>query len=216
MQPTFLDRLKALLAQAARRAAGAFRTGLRFLGMILRRVLEVLLALVVLFEEWGWRPLAALLARLGRWRPWAMLEGVIADLPPYLALGVFALPTLLFLPLKLAAFYLIAKGQAVAASALFIAAKVFGTALVARLFQLTQPALMRIPWFAWAYERFMPWKEAVFANIRATWAWRYGRIVKARVKRLAEPMWKAAKSRLAAVADELRQRARAWFSQSGP
>lgn len=216
MEPTSLERLKASFAHAARRGADGVRMGLRLLGLALRRLLEVLLALIVLFEEWGWRPLAALLARFARWRPWAMVEGVIADLPPYLALGVFALPTMLFLPLKLAAFYLIAKGQAVAASALFIAAKVFGTALVARLFQLTQPALMRIPWFAWAYERFMPWKEAVFARIRATWAWRYGRIVKARMKRLAEPVWNATKARVAAVVDDIRHRARAWFGQSGP
>ena len=181
--------------------------------LVLRRSVGVVLALIVLFEEWGWRPLADGLARLGRWRLWAKAEFLIAALPPYAALAVFALPTALLLPLKLVALYLIAKGQAVAAGALFVAAKVVGTALVARIFQLTQPALMRIGWFAWGYGYFVPWKDAIFAAIRSTWAWRYGRIVKARVKKVAEPAWRDAKTRLAAGLDDVRQRARAWFSQ---
>ncbi len=183
--------------------------------LALRRAVGVVLALIVLFEEWGWRPLANALAKLARWQLWARAEALVAALPPYLALCVFALPTALLFPLKLLALFLIAKGQAVAAGALFLAAKVVGTALVARIFQLTQPALMRIPWFATAYGRFMPWKEAVFAAIRQTWAWRYGRILKARVKKVAEPAWRDAKARLAAVAHDIRQRARAWFNQRG-
>jgi hypothetical protein len=183
--------------------------------LVLRRAIGLLLALIVLFEEWGWRPLAAALAKLARWRLWARAEALVADLPPYLALCVFALPTALLFPLKLLALFLIAKGQAVAAALLFAAAKVVGTALVARIFQLTQPALMRIPWFAWAYARFMPWKEAVFAAIRQTWAWRYGRVLKARVKKVAEPVWRDAKARLAAIMGDIRQRARAWFGQAG-
>lgn len=183
--------------------------------LILRRTVGLVLALVVLFEEWGWRPLADGLAKLARWRLWAQAEALVAALPPYLALCVFALPTVLLFPLKLLALYLIAKGQAVIAGVLFVAAKVVGTALVARIFQLTQPALMRIPWFAWAYSRFIPWKEVVFAAIRQTWAWRYGRILKARVKKVAEPVWREAKARLAAIVADIRQRARAWFGQPG-
>jgi hypothetical protein len=197
------------------RIAGALVTCGRAVLLVLRRSIGLVLALVILFEEWGWRPLAAALAKLARWRLWARAEALVADLPPYLALCVFALPTALLFPLKLLALFLIAKGQAVAAGTLFVAAKVVGTALVARIFQLTQPALMRIPWFAWAYARFMPWKEAVFAAIRQTWAWRYGRILKARVKRIAEPAWRDAKTRLAATAHDVRQRARAWFGQPG-
>jgi hypothetical protein len=183
--------------------------------LALRRSAGVVLALIVLFEEWGWRPLAAGLATLARWQLWAKAEALVAALPPYLALCVFALPTALLFPLKLLALYLIAKGQAVAAALLFAAAKVVGTALVARIFQLTQPALMRISWFAWAYGRFIPWKEAVFAAIRQTWAWRYGRIVKARARKIAEPIWREAKARLAVVMGDIRQRARAWFGQTG-
>jgi hypothetical protein len=197
------------------RIADAALACARIMLLVLRRSVGVVLALIVLFEEWGWRPLANALAKLARWQPWARAEALVAALPPYLALCVFALPTTLLFPLKLLALYLIAKGQAVAAGALFVGAKVVGTALVARIFQLTQPALMRIPWFAWAYSRFIPWKEAVFAAIRSTWAWRYGRILKARVKKAMAPIWLGAKARFAAVAEDIRQRARAWFGQAG-
>jgi hypothetical protein len=195
------------------RIADAAMACARAILLVMRRSIGVVLALIVLFEEWGWRPLADALAKLARWRLWAKAEALVAALPPYAALAVFALPTALLFPLKLVALYLIAKGQAIAAGALFLSAKVVGTALVARIFQLTQPALMRLPWFAWAYSRFIPWKEAVFAAVRQTWAWRYGRILKARVRKVMEPVWSGAKARIATIMGDIRQRARAWFDQ---
>jgi len=199
-----LDPTVTYLGRARRQACAwmlALAYGLRAAGrallLALRRGLEIALALIVLFEEWGWRPLADLLARLGRWQPLAMVERAIERLPPYAALVVFALPTALFFPLKLLAFYLIAKGQAALATGVFALAKVLGTALVARIFQLTQPALMRIAWFAWGYNLFVPWKDALFARIRETWAWRYGRVLKARVKKAAGAAWLRLKLRFA-------------------
>jgi hypothetical protein len=136
---------------------------------------KVLLALLIVFEEWGWRPLADLLGWLSRWRPWAAAEAFIVQLPPYAALVVFALPTLLLLPLKFLALLLIASNHLAAAGLLFIAAKLLATALIARLFLLTQPALMRIGWFASAHDRLMPWKRALIAQVHASWPWRFGR-----------------------------------------
>ena len=145
-------------------------------------ILQIIAALIVLFEEWGWRPLFELISRLARFRLWARLELWIAGLPPYGAFVVFALPTTILLPLKFVAVWLLAGGHVLTASALFIAAKVLSTALIARIFMLTKPALMQIAWFARAYNRFMPWKDALFARIRASWTWRYGRMLKTRVK----------------------------------
>lgn len=211
---SLLFRLRVNGISALRRAVRWLRAGVRFLVLALRRGAEVLLALVVLFEEWGWRPLANLLARLGRWRPWAMVESAIAMLPPYAALVVFALPTALFFPLKLLALYLIAKGQAVLAALVFALAKVLGTALLARIFQLTQPALMRIAWFAWGYNLFVPWRDALFAKVRATWAWRYGRIVKARAKKAAVAAWARLKPGIASIAEDIQRRVRAFLGQT--
>jgi hypothetical protein len=156
---------------------------------VLLRALEFLLALLIVFEEWGWRPLADLLGWLARWRPWAGLEARIMNLPPYLALVVFALPSLLLVPLKFLALVLIAGGHVMLAGLLFILAKVVATALIARLFLLTQPALMQIGWFASAYDRVMPWKEALVARVHASWAWRLGRRVKAGILQRWSTLW---------------------------
>ncbi|MEQ1649827.1 MAG: hypothetical protein ABL898_14695 [Hyphomicrobiaceae bacterium] len=180
-------------------ARNIWRAWLQIFGLgrlIVRRIFEVILALWLLFEEWGWKPLTAALARLGRLAPFAMIERWIAGLPPYGALIVFALPSALLLPLKLFAIFLIAQGYKTAAALLFIGAKVVGTALVARIYQLTQVALMRIGWFKWLYDRVMPWKDALFVSIRTSWAWRYGRLIKARVKKSLAPMTALARATL--------------------
>ena len=168
------------LAVHVRRAVRAL---VRILGRVARTGLQVVLALVILFEEWGWRPLAELLGRLARWRPWARVETAIARLPPYAALLVFVLPSALLLPLKFLALLLVARGQWLLAALLFAAAKVGATALVARLFMLTQPALMQMRWFAWGYDTLMPWKDALVERVRASTVWRLGREIKQRVRR---------------------------------
>jgi hypothetical protein len=193
--------LRASLPAWGRQALAWSREALRLAGLalgafwqlarpVLRTGLQVLLALLILLEEWGWRPLADLLGRLARWRPWARLETAIARLPPYAALVVFALPSALLLPLKFLAVFLVAKGQLVLAAAMFAAAKVGATALVARLFMLTQPALLQIGWFAWAYDRFVPWKDALTEYVRASYVWRVGRVWKERIRRAAAAQWR--------------------------
>lgn len=180
-----------------------------YLRGLLRAVGTALLALVLIFEEWGWRPLSELLSLLTRFRPWARLEGWIAGLPPYGALAVFVLPSALLFPVKLLALMLLAKGQAILAGVMLVGAKITGTAFLARIFMLTKPALMRIGWFVRLYQTFMPWKEALFARVRASWAWRYGRVVKAALKREVKAAWKAIRPRLVDVAATWRPRARA-------
>ena len=152
-------------------------------------MLNVLAALLVLFEEWGWRPLSQALAQLARFAPIASIERTIAGLPPYGALIVFALPTSLLLPLKLVAVWLLANEYFMTATLLFLGAKIVSTALIARVFILTKPALMQIAWFARVYNWFLPWKEALFAEIRASAVWRFGRSVKVLAKRRLGRVW---------------------------
>src|SRR5204863_7362458 len=89
----WLQRLESrvvLLARDVRwRLMPMLRAGWGVVRPVLRTALEVLLALVIVFEEWGWRPLADLLGRLARWRPWAAVEALIIRLPHYAALGLF-------------------------------------------------------------------------------------------------------------------------------
>lgn len=159
--------------------------------------LQIIAALIILFEEWGWRPLSDALARLARYAPIARLERFIAGLGPYPSLFVFALPTAFLAPLKLLAVYLLASGSYWTATALFVAAKIAATALVARLFILTKPSLMRIEWFARAYEWFVPWEEYFATLIRKSWPWRYGRMVKNRVRQWTSRWASAARATLA-------------------
>lgn len=161
--------------------------------------LNVAVALIILFEEWGWRPLSDLLGRLARFAPLAALERLLARLPPYAALFALALPTSLLLPLKFVAVWLLANEHFVSATLLFVGAKIASTALIARVFILTKPSLMRIGWFARIYDWFVPWKDALYAQIRASWAWRYGRIVKARVLAAMRKAWERTRPSIAGL-----------------
>lgn len=223
-----------MLARLWAGARTALRTAIARLSALVERLaamlrpplvaaLQVAAALVLIFEEWGWKPLSQALAWLARFRLVAKLEAVIARLPPYAALLVFALPTAILFPLKLLAVWLVANEQVLAATLLFLGAKVASTALVARLLVLTRPALMQIGWFARAYTLFVPWKDRMFAAIRATWVWRTGRVVKAGVRRAlrqAVDRWKPAVVRwagearavLRAVRARLRLAARAFWN----
>lgn len=147
----------------------------------LRRAGGVLVALVLLFEEWGWEPLQRLMARIARLPGLRHLEALIAGLPSWAALIVLLLPSLLLVPVKIGTLWLITQGRPTTGLATLVVAKVVGTAIVARLFLLTRPALMRLPWFAKVYARWVAWKGAVMARVRASWAWRVGRAVKRRV-----------------------------------
>ncbi|OOV09099.1 hypothetical protein [Rhodoferax fermentans] len=150
---------------------------------LLKAVLAGLLALLILFEEWGWEPLQRALAWVGRIPGLRWLERHIAALPPYAALALFLVPTLMLLPVKLLALWTISRGKLVLGTLVILSAKVLGTAIVARLFTLTQPALMQLPWFARAFMRWTVWKNALLARVRASWLWRLGRVIKRHVQR---------------------------------
>jgi hypothetical protein len=85
-------------------------------------------------------------------------------------------------PIKLLALYLFGKGQMLLGLGLVLAAKLAGTALAARLFQLTHPALMRMAWFARLYTPWKIWKDRMLAQVRHSWLWRTARRSMARVK----------------------------------
>ena len=150
-------------------------TAMSALRKLLHTLVGILLVPVLLFEEWGWEPLARAVAHLASHRVWAALERRVRALPPWAALLCFFVPMLLLLPVKLAALWLFSRGQVWLGVLLLGGAKLVGTALVARIFQLTQPALMRIPLFARVYLRWKDWKDSVLRVVRAHPAWRAAR-----------------------------------------
>jgi hypothetical protein len=150
---------------------------------LLKGLFGWLLALMILFEEWGWEPLQRALAWVGQLPGLRWIESRIQQLPPHSALALFLLPTLALLPVKLLALWFIGQGKVVSGTLVILAAKLVGTAIVARLFSLTQPALMQLAWFARAYVRWTNWKTALLAQVRASWPWRLGRVLKHRLQR---------------------------------
>jgi hypothetical protein len=159
------------------------------LGTVLRWIFTPFLALLLLFEEWGWEPLAALMQRLSRLPVWAWCERKITQLPPWGALLVLLVPAVALFPIKLLALFLIRHGQLASGLTVLIAAKLVGTAFVARLFQLTLPALMQFAWFARWYPRWKAWKDSIMNYIRATAVWQMGRRMKTGLRRNVRSVW---------------------------
>lgn len=141
-----------------------------------------LAAIIILVEDWLWDDLARFAAAIGRLPVFRQIEALIVRLPPYAALAFFAVPSALLIPVKLLALYFVAHGHAIAGLLTVLAAKIGGTALVARLFTLTRPNLLRIAWFAWTYERFIAFKARVYDAIKATGAYRVAHRMHLRVR----------------------------------
>lgn len=158
------------------------RTGKLLRGLV-KGLVTALLVPVLLFEEWGWGPLAALMAALGRLPLLKRIELHIASLPPWAALTTFLAPVVVLFPVKLLALYLFGEGHYGSGFSLLIGAKIAGTAIVARLFQLTQPALMQIAWFARWYLRWKTWKDSVLVTVRQSVPWRRLRAMQAGLRR---------------------------------
>jgi hypothetical protein len=158
---------------------------LKLAWMALKGVGRWALAILILFEEWGWTPLARALGRLARWPPVDRLERRVAGLGPRVALAVLFVPAIALLPIKIGALWLVGLGRVVIGLTLLVGAKLVGTAVVARLFQLTQPQLMRLRWFARAYARWVAWKTRTIASLVESPAWiaARGRVARWRARR---------------------------------
>ena len=92
-------------------------------------------------------------------------------LGPRVALAVLFVPALALLPVKLGALWLFALGRVALGLAMLVAAKLVGTAVVARLYLLTQPQLMRMTWFARIHRRWIVWKTPIVASLVESPSW---------------------------------------------
>ena len=144
---------------------------------LLRGVLLILAAAILFIEEWGWRPLTACMAWLAKWPPLARLEAAIRGVSPRWALVLFIVPATLLFPIKLVALWLIHKGHAALGLAVIVAAKLLGTALVGRLFVLTERQLMQFAWFVRALSWWRTTKERVKAAVKRTASWRAAQVL---------------------------------------
>jgi hypothetical protein len=134
--------------------------------------LVFLVGVVVVLEEAFWRAgfwIGGWVARLPLAR---LFEQLILALPPWAALCAFVLPGLLLIPVKLLALLAIANGHAATGVTTFVVAKLAGAALVARIYTLSLPKLLGLPWFARWHGIVIAFKNVHLDRLRATRAWR--------------------------------------------
>lgn len=161
---------------------------------LLRAVLLALAAAILFIEEWGWRPLTAFVARLAKWPPLARLEAAVRAAPPRIALLLFLLPAVALFPIKLLALWILGRGHALLGIVVIVLAKLLGTAIVGRLFILTESQLMRFAWFARALGWWRATKQRVMETLRRSAAWRMARRLKTR--------WRAWRRRWRGLGDQ--------------
>jgi hypothetical protein len=138
---------------------------------------------LVVFEEYLWRWLTAMMARLALVPLVRRMEARVAALPPHGAAAVFLLPAVVLFPFKLAAVWAMATGHLLLGLAVLLAAKVTATALLARLYVLCEPALMTIAWFVRAHAWAMRCKAWAHAKLESWEAWQTARRMAGRARR---------------------------------
>jgi hypothetical protein len=152
-------------------------------------VLLGIAAVILFFEEWGWRPLTALAAWIARWPPLARLEAAIRRAPPRVALTLFVVPAMLLVPVKLAALWLIGNRHATLGIVVIVAAKLIGTAFVGRLFVLVETQLMAFAWFARGIGWWRATRERVLTALRQSAFWRSGQAVRSMARDGLDRLW---------------------------
>jgi len=129
-------------------------------------------ALLFLVEEWLWNRLKQAMALLGRLPGLRQLERWMAGLPPAWAAVAFLAPSMLILPIKLFAVKMILTGHLLRGACVILAAKIAATALFARVYVVTQPALMRVRWFVRLHALVLRWRVRVHGQVESRPVWR--------------------------------------------
>jgi hypothetical protein len=145
-----------------------------------------LVALVLLFEEWFWAESTRAIARLSSLARLSAVEPWIRRRAPAQALMLFVVPILVIYPFKAVALVAIARGDLALGGAAFVAAKLAATAVFARLYELTEPAILHFGWVRVAKTRFLAVRAYLHAWLNARPAYRRARaLIRGHSARLA-------------------------------
>jgi hypothetical protein len=87
------------------------------------------------------------------------LRQQIARLPPYPALLVVAGPLAVVEPLKLATVFIAGEGHWITSGLVLLFAYAVSLFVTHRLFVVVKPQLLTLPWFAWAWKKFIRWRD---------------------------------------------------------
>lgn len=157
---------------------------------ILRGVFAVLAAVWIVVEEWLWDSLVRATKWLAKLPVFRAIEARIVRLGPKSAMALFVVPWLLFLPAKLLGLWLMGTGHFGLGVAVFVAAKLLGTAMLARLFTLTRPALLQIGWFRRLYGWFTNVRDRLFAYVKALRAYQLAKQWLANLRTRMRAFWR--------------------------
>src|SRR5690349_24941003 len=114
---------------------------------LVRFILIILAAVWMLFEDWVWDSIVALMRVVARLKIISRFETFLARQNPYLLLTLFIFPFLIMIPAKLYGLFLIADGKVIRGVTIFVIAKVTITALITRLFKISRDKLLQIRTF---------------------------------------------------------------------
>ncbi len=157
-----------------------------------RIVLIILAAVWMLFEDWVWDSILAVMEVVARLKIVQDFEDFLRRQNQYLLLSLFIFPFLIMIPAKLLGLYLIASGKILRGAAIFVVAKATITALVTRLFVISREKLLLIRPFAAFYYWFRETKERLYEELRKMPAWirasevmrKFKQELKVRIRRL--------------------------------
>jgi hypothetical protein len=122
---------------------GTLRRVIRAIG---RAVVTVAVVIYTLLDELLFPLFRPLIARLSALRLFQRLGAAIGRLPPYVALGLLAVPFVVIEPAKLFAVYWGATGHVVQGTILLLVAQVLSLLVCERIFHAAYGPLMRIGW----------------------------------------------------------------------
>jgi hypothetical protein len=147
-----------------------------------RIVLIVLVAIWMLFEDWVWDSILAVMEKIARLRAVQSFESFIKRQNQYFLLFLFFFPFLIMIPAKLFGLYLIANGKILRGVSIFVIAKVAITAIVTRLFIISKDKLLLIKPFASFYHWLTAKKEWLYSEVRKLKAWQKAKEIVSKIK----------------------------------
>lgn len=138
-------------------------------------------AAIVFIEETLLHYLGLAMAAIAKWPPVEAIEAWLRRLPPWGALLAFGAPSLLVVPIKLSAVWFALHHQYGLSLLSVVVGKMLATALVARLYMVLRPTLVRMAWYLRAETRLFDWRDRLYAFVQALPAWQRA---KAMIQRL--------------------------------
>jgi hypothetical protein len=140
-------------------------------------ILLWIVAAVLLFEEWFWIHSTRAMARFAVMAHLTAVGDWIRRRPPGQALALFALPVVAIYPFKVLALIALARGEIVLGGGALVAAKLVATAVFARLYELTEPAIIQFGWIRAGRAKFLRARAFIHAWLEARPAYRRARTV---------------------------------------